>query len=509
MNNVMNLVNFVRGCDPREEKRDFYAPVAEKIKVDKKYGLKSTVLLQHDAYIRDDFRELMLRERGENLEVGIWLEMGRPLIEAVGLEWRGREGWDWDWHVHCGFLEGYTVEERKLIIDEAFRSFKEIFGEYPRVAGSWLLDAFSMQYMSEKYGMDAFVVCREQHSVDAYTLWGGYYNGGYYASKNNMLCPAQHKELQIDTPVFRMLGPDPIYGNCDNNKEYKLLDEKGCYTMEPCWPCGKDQKVMEWYFRNYYENPSLAMSHATTGQENGFGWRDGEHDVEKGYIIQAELIAKYRDEGKLRVETLSETGKAFKKAFPTTPASMLSAYDDWTDNNMQSVWYNCINYRANIVSKDGRVYFRDIQKFDDSVEEKYLNNVCTGWQAFYYNQPIVDRLVWSDDNKKAELAFTNAADKIEFSREISEEEAEIKVYFADGNIGFVRFDAKRIEFENCGNMNWCTGVSDAVKSIDGDTVTLCYHENTYSVKLFAGITKINENIVLTPINGKITMNVSF
>ena len=121
--------------------------------------------------IRPDFQELFLRERGDYMELGLWFEMCRPLTEAVGIEWRGRPGFDWDWYVDPGFLPAYTPKQRERLIDEVFRKFREVFGYYPRVAGSWILDARSMAYMSDKYGMDAFCICREQYAVDGlYTL---------------------------------------------------------------------------------------------------------------------------------------------------------------------------------------------------------------------------------------------------------------------------------------------------------------------------------------------------
>ena len=158
---VMNLVNFVRGCEPRQPWQDLYTPVAEELRIDKSYGFPHTFLLQYDALLRRDFQELFLKERDENLELGLWFEMGRPLTEAVGIEWRGRPGYDWDWFVDPGFLVSYTPKQREALIDEAFRLFKEIFGCYPQVAGSWLLDSYSMAYMSETYDMKAFCMCRE------------------------------------------------------------------------------------------------------------------------------------------------------------------------------------------------------------------------------------------------------------------------------------------------------------------------------------------------------------
>ena len=65
-NNVMNIVNFVRGCEPRRPK-DLYTPVAQEIAVNRENGLKSTFLLQYDAMLRPDFQELFLREQGADM----------------------------------------------------------------------------------------------------------------------------------------------------------------------------------------------------------------------------------------------------------------------------------------------------------------------------------------------------------------------------------------------------------------------------------------------------------
>ena len=52
-NNVMNIVNFVRGCELRRPK-DLYTPVAQEIAVNRENDLKSTFLLQYDAMLRSD-----------------------------------------------------------------------------------------------------------------------------------------------------------------------------------------------------------------------------------------------------------------------------------------------------------------------------------------------------------------------------------------------------------------------------------------------------------------------
>ena len=56
---IMNLVNFVRGCEPRQPWQDLYTPIKEEIAINKSYGFDHTVLMQYDALIRPDMVELM------------------------------------------------------------------------------------------------------------------------------------------------------------------------------------------------------------------------------------------------------------------------------------------------------------------------------------------------------------------------------------------------------------------------------------------------------------------
>ena len=84
--NVMNIVNFVRGSEPRGP-MDLYTPVEKQIKTNRKYGLKSTFLLQYDAMQREDFRKLFLSNAADDIELGVWFGSWRELLEWIGLKW--------------------------------------------------------------------------------------------------------------------------------------------------------------------------------------------------------------------------------------------------------------------------------------------------------------------------------------------------------------------------------------------------------------------------------------
>jgi len=250
--NIVNIMNFVRGCEPRDLSIDLQATTAKQIEISRDYGFKTTFLFQYDAFTKKEFSSLDLS--GGLFERGLWLEIDKTLTEAAEIVWTGRKYYSWDWHCHCGMIVGYTAEEKKKIIDLAFYKFKEIFGCYPSTVGSWVLDAFSVGYMSEKYKISCTCICKEQFGTDGYTLQGGFYNHAYYPSVNNILCPASSAEKQINTPVFRLLGSDPIYQyDCS-------LGNFGTdvFTLEPVgWQSGiggGSAKWTDWYFDTQFSN---------------------------------------------------------------------------------------------------------------------------------------------------------------------------------------------------------------------------------------------------------------
>ena len=447
---VVNLVNFVRGSEPRLE-MDLYLPVVEQIKADRAHHLPHTFLLQYDAMIREDFKELFLKEKDDDMELGVWFENCRQLIETIGLKWDGREGHNWDWFVHPGFLEGYAPKDREKIVDEVFRLFKEIFGEYPKVAGSWILDSYSMNYMCEKYGMKAFCNCREQHAVDAYTLWGGPYSGGYYASKNNMISPAQTKENQIPAPMFRMLGIDPVFSYDRRRRTFENF--KTVATFEPAGAGGRTQRNIDWYLDTYFRTPCLSHGHLTTGQENSFGWERMNWGgcVKEGYLLQVATLEKMRDNGEIVVEKLGDTGEKFQKKFEFTPPAALCCDKDWYKGECKSYWFNCKHYRANLFIENGRAYVRDIMKFDDRYEERYLHSGTTEFDAWYDTLPILDGHLWWTAETPSGVFVDKRVISVK-AIEKDEKTLSVSLSFEDGSCAELVFTERGITF--LGKENW-------------------------------------------------------
>ena len=402
---VMNLVNFVRGCEPRVQ-MDLVTPLAEEIKLNTKYGFPNTILLQYDALLRDDIMAAAMTADRAKTEYGVWIEIPRQLVEAVGIAWRGRKGWDWDWFVNPGFLESYTHEERKAIIDELFRLFREKFGYFPASVGSWVMDAWSIGYMKDRYDIKAVCVCREEDVTDAYGLRGGYSNGAYYPSRKNMLSAAADMKNAVKVPVFKMLTPDPIY---NYGYKYEYLDTKTgrtrrhCVTLEPAG-MGKFDWVLDWYFRVYTERRGLLnLSYMQTGQENSFGWK--EHGVAIGYPKQLEALKHYAERGLIEVETLGDTGRRFLADHDRNCPQTNIALEDWSGKGIRSAWYNCGNYRANVYYEGSKLYIRDIHRMCDDFEEDYLNAASRCWQELLFTPPVVDGYMFATNGASGMLAF--------------------------------------------------------------------------------------------------------
>lgn len=394
---IVNIINFIRLLEPRDPvniSEDVLFRTVEKQAADlKEKELPATFLLQYDALITPRYQELLKSSLCEGSEVGGWWEITQPHVEAAGLKWRGR--YPWDWHANVGFATGYTPRERELLVDVYMAKFKEIFGYYPKSVGSWYIDAHTLAYMYEKYGIIASCNCRDQYGTDGYTLWGGYWNQAYYPSRVNAYMPAQTKDGQIPVPIFRMLGSDPIY-----QYDTSLNAPQGVITLETvCNGAGDNQKWVEWYFRTMFTKPSLAFNYVHVGQENSFTWQR----IEQGWNIQIPLVAEWHKEGRIRVETLSESGAWFKKNFPLTPATAVTAMLDHNDNPIGSVWYNSRFYRTNMMWSHNEFRFRDIHLFDERIESDYLRKAGTSTQCICMTMPLVDGYMWSSNSSWAGL----------------------------------------------------------------------------------------------------------
>ena len=138
----VNIMNFARQCEPRDAETDalLFQTTKQQLEMLNELQLPNTFLLQYDALCDARFVQLFREQAGPNTETGLWYEIVEPLTTACGMPYESENGWKWDWHIRPGFSMAYPPRERDRLIDEAMRKFKEVFGAYPAVVGSWLID---------------------------------------------------------------------------------------------------------------------------------------------------------------------------------------------------------------------------------------------------------------------------------------------------------------------------------------------------------------------------------
>lgn len=414
---IVNIINFIRLTEPRSEEitnQVLFETVRSQAEDLRSKNLIGTYLLQYDALLDPSYQQLMKEEMARGCEVGAWWEITQPHVEDAGYVWRGR--YPWDWHAHVGFSVGYTQAEREHLADVYMEKFKEIFGRYPKSVGSWFIEAGTLGYLRDQYGIEASCDCRDQVGTDGYTLWGGYWNGAYYPSRQNAYMPAQTSEGAIDLPIFRMLGSDPIY-QYDAGVGGVV---QSVVTLEPVYELGGGlPEWVDWFFRMFTQEPHLGYNYVQVGQENSFTW----DAMEKGFLYQTECLVKLREEGKVRIETLEESGRWFRERYPVTPPTSVITTEDNQGNARKTLWFNSRYYRANLLWEGSALKFRDLHVFDESLRSDYLDQPDTLPVFHYETLPLVDGCLWSTPDRMAGLhliapdfqggdpAFTSANDQ--------------------------------------------------------------------------------------------------
>ena len=382
----------MRGVEPRNPRLDLVEPLARQLALVREARLPACFLLQYDALLDSRFVDLLRGQPDSSCEVGGWLEIVEPLARRAGLVWRGRTSWDW--RAHVGFTLGYSPAERERLVDAYMAEFRARFGRYPRTVGCWFLDAHTLAYLARRYGVIASCNCRDQLGNDGYTLWGGYWNQAYYPSRRNAFVPAQHAREQIPLVMFRMLGSDPIE-QYDAGLEGARSE---VITLEPACPAGGGSPAwVRWYFDALMRGPCLAFGYAQVGQENSYGWAR----MGAGLTDQVRLLAELARAGRVRVETLAASAAWFRSRWKVTPATSVTALEDWRGLGRSSLWYDSRFYRANFYAEAGELRIRDLHLFDERYAEACLVTPTRSAGCLYETLPVMDGNRWSRGAERA------------------------------------------------------------------------------------------------------------
>ena len=495
---AVNVMHFVRQCEPRWEDVDkrLFPATKQRIQMVKELDIENTFLLQYDTLCDSKYIDLFKSEKNDKMEIGLWYEIVKDMTDVVGLPYRSDFQWTWDYHIIPGFSMGYTQEERRLLIDEAMRKFKSVFGYYPKTVASWLIDTYTLNYLTEHYNISAIGICRDQMNIDAYTLHGGYFNQAYYPSKNNIFTPAQSREQQVKVPVFRLLGANPIT-NYDGRK-YRTKKNTKYYdvTLEPGW--GIREEIVDWFYKTYYGEEDMGFSYAQIGQENGFN----EPHVVPQIRMEIEKALQLED---VKFLKMCDTGEWFKQQYPdTTPVTSVCAMKHWDDIDVQSVYYDSKYYVANLFRYEQKIFLRSLFLFDEFIEDKYMNTVCDIDYAVYENLPMVDTKLWDDGMQLCGMYFDYQGEKF-IAKKLSD--TQLMLSWSDKA---VKFDEHMIEITGT-DIEFYTGKAGVDIQVQEQRLNFEYLGHQYTLNVKQGkavreeqvihIMRENEKIILDFLQG--------
>lgn len=496
---VINIYNFVRRSheEPGRFIQDDYDTIRRQMELLKQLGLPSTYALKHDALIDPKYQELFRSYADEGDEIAAWWEITGELCRRAGVAFAGARGEVHDDRVGTAYSLGYTPEERKRLLDAYMADFREVFGCYPKTIGSWVIDIVTFTYAKERYGVLGGALCRDQRGTDGFTLWGGYVNGAYYPSRKNEMIPAQSEAAQLKLPIFRLLGPDPIY----NFEEGFHPGITGVYSLEPSCVAGRDEAWIDWMFGRLTEEDFIGMSYAQVGQENNFLWEN----IEPGFEPQLRRLKRLSEEGKLRIETMAETAEWFSRKYRMTPPATFQASCDWRkEDGLQALWYSSRYYRIGFLLEKEELFIRDWFVYREEYPSRYLEARLEDLGSVFDALPLMDAHGWKDGGgrPKAELVDGSGAvlrkEHLKFQPE-GEKAVELSWSDADGEVR-IRLEEERLRILGGAGIRFTH--LPVCKAAEEKRLLLEHEGFTYALELAAGcVDDSGERIWLKPEQG--------
>ena len=195
-NRYLVLTNPVRGRERWFDKS--LTPLTDQYKEIKKYNYPATWLIQYDA-LQDKDIVSEINKFDNSHEIGVFLEVSPQFTQDARVIYPHAVAWD---DPNAIFFSGYKQSERRRLIDTLYNNYKNIFGEYPTSIGAWWIDSYTVNYIKDKYGLDAVLIVADQQTTDDYGVWGQWWGVPYYPSKANILVPAS-EDSKMDVVVMQ------------------------------------------------------------------------------------------------------------------------------------------------------------------------------------------------------------------------------------------------------------------------------------------------------------------
>ena len=323
-------------------------------------SLPATFMLRYDAIVDSSFTGQLIRSP---FELGIMIEITPNLASKSGVRYRGSpETW---YEAQNAYLIGYAQDDRKKIIDTLMGAFRSSFGFTPQVTSAWMIDAWSLNYLHDEYGVELNQLTREQYSTDSYTLYGGPPNHPYFASRNWPIIPDSNSS-ESAVLIVRQTITDPVdnYG-----------DTSSSFTSQPNdYLQNKDFDYFDFLFSQAHAQLPGEVTFACLGLETSMGGR-----YQDEFIRQLEFVADWLKSDKNN--HVVPAGELKTYLTPNLPPIQLYKGVSYNNRSSQAWWITTDTYRARVRKSRGQLYISDLRIYDPDFIDPYMNQAADrlGW----------------------------------------------------------------------------------------------------------------------------------
>ncbi len=337
----------------------------------------------------------------------------------------------------------FSEEDKMAIIDDCFGLFYEKFGFYPKSTGSYYLDAFSINYIKEKYPSVtcAVATCWEEGPKAYHTCnnsWYTFMDGGPWApwipSKHNTHCPAMNEADDSGIVAIPHLSRDLIAcfdGNGSNFGTHPQNVLRGLVYKDNELPYFFNLVDQYRHLGKYNNGLAYNMVFVGPGWLNKAGrWEAPYELLKKSYEDGMAYYGKLKKEGKCDDMTMSEFADYYRS---------VKSYDEpevalWKDilygSQKQYFWYcdpymrACLDFNQGGAMIDLRPYVAQLDwkcgigtdhVYDASYPYLIQANYRAGYFTHYAGAGTVKSLKVSSGSEEIDLALVRC--KASWSKE--------------------------------------------------------------------------------------------
>jgi len=344
----ITVINLIRSKELGHEKDNLLQSLKDQWKVTSDAKVNATWLLQYSV-LEDKQMVNFAKNKMPNQEFGLLFEIDRNFAQKSGVSYKGQGP---SYFSDGLLLVSYDTNERKKLIDTAFKKFKNTFGYYPKTVGAWWIGADSLSYMQQKYGITAALKASDQFNLDMYSIWGTPFSIPYLASKENEGLPAVSFNQSSKVVILQWAARDPLKGYSD--PLYSIQD----YTSKHY-----DTSYVDYLASTFLKSPD---DNLVFGLENG-----GSVDVFQKYYRTMLSIAKNLEKThKANLSLVKDYSSNFLSQKKVFSQNNYLLYKDYKSNN-QAFWINKQNYRAGIEKIGEDIYLVDLRNYSDKENEDF------------------------------------------------------------------------------------------------------------------------------------------